>query len=62
MKKFNFIPSKIPEVMIIEYKKLEDERGFFAETYNNKEFIEAGITEEFLQDNHSFSKKNIKFR
>ncbi len=32
-----------------------DKRGFFGETYNQQDFSEAGIGEEFVQDNHSKS-------
>lgn len=35
----------------------EDDRGFFAENYNKRRFIDLGIDEEFLQDNHSFSRE-----
>ena len=38
---------------------LKDERGFFLETYRENIFKEHGITEDFLQDNLSFSKKNV---
>lgn len=38
---------------------LRDERGFFLETYRENIFKEHGVTENFLQDNLSFSKKNV---
>ena len=50
-----FIPTLIPEVMIIEPRVIADERGFFLESYQKKRFIEAGIPAEFVQDNHSKS-------
>ncbi len=59
MNKFTFTPLEIPEVILVETKKFNDERGFFSETYNKKEFTEAGITEDFIQDNYSFSKKGV---
>jgi len=59
MKKFNFIPLAIPEVILIETKKFEDMRGFFAETYNKEEFTLGGINENFIQDNYSFSHKGV---
>jgi len=37
----------------------EDERGFFAEVYRKDQFIEFGIKEEFVQDNHSRSAKGV---
>lgn len=46
---------EIPEVKIIKPKKHGDHRGFFSETYSKRAFEEAGITIDFVQDNHSFS-------
>lgn len=37
----------------------EDERGFFFESYNEKVFKENGIADIFVQDNQSFSLKNV---
>lgn len=45
----------IPDVKIISPKRHGDARGFFSETYNKKAFAEAGITLDFVQDNHSMS-------
>jgi len=45
----------IPDVKIVTPKRIVDSRGFFSETYNRQRFIEAGIGEEFVQDNHSLS-------
>ena len=36
-------------------RRFEDNRGFFSETFNAKRFAEAGITNVFVQDNHSLS-------
>jgi len=36
-----------------------DDRGYFMETYNKREFYEAGIDMEFVQDNQSSSKKGV---
>src|SRR5690606_30987226 len=38
-------------------KRFADERGFFSETYSAKEFAEAGLSYNFVQDNHSLSRK-----
>lgn len=51
----NIIPSSIPDVLIIEPKVFPDERGFFLESYQKRNFWEAGIRVEFVQDNHSKS-------
>lgn len=54
------IPTEIPDVLIIEPKVFGDERGFFFESYNERAFLEqAGISESFVQDNHSRSAKNV---
>lgn len=45
----------IPDVKIITPRKFGDHRGFFSEVYNCNSFAEAGITLEFVQDNHSLS-------
>lgn len=56
----NVIPTAIPEVLIIEPKVFGDARGFFYESFNKKTLAEkAGITAEFVQDNHSRSSKNV---
>jgi len=46
-------------VLLIEPKVLGDERGFFMETYHLEEFRKAGITDTFVQDNHSRSAKGV---
>lgn len=48
----------IPEVKLIEPTVFEDERGFFLEAFHLDKFKEAGITYEFVQDNHSRSVKH----
>lgn len=54
-----FIPTKIPDVILIEPKIFGDERGFFLETFRENKFIEAGISEKFVQENHSSSQKGV---
>ncbi|HEY8094530.1 MAG TPA: dTDP-4-dehydrorhamnose 3,5-epimerase [Methylobacter sp.] len=54
------IPTTIPEVLIIEPKVFGDERGFFFESYNRRQFTElTGRDVDFVQDNHSRSVKNV---
>lgn len=53
-----FMPSAIPDVIVIEPKVFEDGRGFFMETYSRDAFAEHGIREEFVQLNHSLSVRN----
>jgi len=56
---FTFTRQSIPDLVVIEGKKFADERGFFTETYKQSEFVEFGITEKFVQDNYSVSKKGV---
>nr|WP_319536025.1 dTDP-4-dehydrorhamnose 3,5-epimerase [uncultured Vibrio sp.] len=55
------IDTKIPDVKIIEPTVFGDERGFFMETWQQKKFEElvTGKPTQFVQDNHSKSKKGI---
>lgn len=54
------ISTDIPEVVIIEPRVFEDDRGFFCESYNQRAFAEkADIVTNFVQDNHSRSCKNV---
>ena len=55
------INTKIPDVKVIEPLVFGDERGFFMETWNQKEFAEKVSDKKivFVQDNHSKSKKGI---
>jgi dTDP-4-dehydrorhamnose 3,5-epimerase len=49
------IDTSLPGVYVLEPRVFSDARGFFAETYNARQFRELGITSEFVQDNHSQS-------
>lgn len=55
------IDTRIPDVKIIEPSVFGDERGFFMETWNQKKFekLVTGKRTQFVQDNHSKSKKGI---
>jgi dTDP-4-dehydrorhamnose 3,5-epimerase len=53
-------PTELPEVLILEPRVFQDPRGFFLESYNRKTLAEtAGITAEFVQDNHSRSSRGV---
>ena len=56
---FEFKRLEIPDVILITPKVFIDERGFFMETYQKGEFAKAGITGEFVQQNHSKSVKGV---
>ncbi|MEN6441329.1 MAG: dTDP-4-dehydrorhamnose 3,5-epimerase [Syntrophobacter sp.] len=49
----------IPGLAILEPRVFEDERGFFFESYNSKKLAELGIDTDFVQDNHSRSRKGV---
>jgi dTDP-4-dehydrorhamnose 3,5-epimerase len=53
-----FVPTSLPDVVLIKPRVHGDERGFFAETWHQKKFAEAGIRADFVQDNHSRSARN----
>lgn len=56
----NVTPTAIPDVLIIEPKVFGDERGFFSESFNRRQFAELiGRNADFVQDNHSRSAKNV---
>ncbi|MDK2917579.1 MAG: dTDP-4-dehydrorhamnose 3,5-epimerase [Candidatus Petromonas sp.] len=59
MSKFKFIETPIEDLYIIEPTVFGDHRGYFMETYNAKEFKEAGLDMKFVQDNQSKSKKGV---
>ena len=59
MNSFKKISTSLPGVFILEPRVFEDERGFFLESYNQQAMAAAGITELFVQDNHSCSSRNV---
>ncbi len=56
---FIFNKTDIEGVYIIEPKVFGDNRGYFMETYNKKDFDGAGLVYDFVQDNQSKSKKGV---
>ena len=59
MSKFKFIKTSISDLYIIEPKVFGDDRGYFMESYSKKDFVEAGLTMTFVQDNESKSRKGV---
>ena len=49
----------IPEVLVIEPKVFGDERGYFYESYNERELEKQGLRAHFVQDNQSRSARNV---
>lgn len=55
----NTIETSLAGVLLLEPRVFGDERGFFLESYNQRTFAEAGIHATFVQDNHSYSARNV---
>jgi dTDP-4-dehydrorhamnose 3,5-epimerase len=54
------LPTSIPEILLFEPKVFGDDRGYFYESFNQQRFTElSGVTEPFVQDNHSRSAKGV---
>lgn len=54
------ISTHIHDLLILEPKVFGDERGFFFESFNQRQFKElTGLDVDFVQDNHSRSAKNV---
>jgi dTDP-4-dehydrorhamnose 3,5-epimerase len=49
------VPSRLPDVLIVELDVHRDSRGFFVETYHAGHYRAAGIATTFVQDNHTSS-------
>jgi dTDP-4-dehydrorhamnose 3,5-epimerase len=50
------IPTRIPDVVLIEPRVFKDDRGFFLELFHEKKFAQAGIHGSLVQTNHSGSR------
>jgi dTDP-4-dehydrorhamnose 3,5-epimerase len=51
--------TSLPGVLILTPKVYRDARGGFCETWNRRVFAEAGLPDEWVQDNYSFSTRNV---
>ena len=47
------------DVVVLEAKAFEDQRGYFMETYREDQFRELRLPVSFVQDNHSYSRKGV---
>ena len=56
---FTFEKTKLEGVFIVTPKLYGDERGYFLETYKEKDFAEAGLVYSFIQDNQSSSRRGV---
>ncbi len=52
-------PLALPEVLLIEPRVFGDDRGFFYESWNRRAFASAGVDVDFVQDNHSRSRRGV---
>jgi dTDP-4-dehydrorhamnose 3,5-epimerase len=53
------IQTPLEGFLVIEPDIYKDDRGFFLETYQEERYHQAGITDNFVQDNHSRSVKGV---
>ena len=53
------IRTRLPDVLLLEPRVFGDARGFFFESWNEREFERAGLRARFVQDNHSRSEKGV---
>ena len=57
---FTIIKTALPEVLVLEPQVFADDRGFFYESFNQRDFEQAsGLQVQFVQDNHSRSIKGV---
>lgn len=59
MGKIKVTACEIEGLYVVEPQVHEDARGYFVETYNQRDFAEAGLDMVFVQDNQSMSVKNV---
>lgn len=59
MGKLTFNKTNIEGVYVIEPQVFGDSRGYFMETYSERDFIEQGLDIKFVQDNQSASHKGV---
>jgi len=59
MGQFKMEATHLGEIVILAPETFGDDRGFFMETYREDQFKALGLPTEFVQDNHSRSKKNV---
>ncbi|HEY4209237.1 MAG TPA: dTDP-4-dehydrorhamnose 3,5-epimerase [Puia sp.] len=55
----SFIPTDLQGVLIFQPDVHKDDRGYFFESYNEETFHDQGVTNRFVQDNQSFSKRGV---
>ena len=53
------IATQLVGVFLLKPRVFGDERGFFLESYNQRSFADSGLAATFVQDNHSYSTRNV---
>jgi dTDP-4-dehydrorhamnose 3,5-epimerase len=53
------VSTAIPDVVLVKPRVFGDERGFFFESWNRRTLAAAGLDAEFVQDNHSRSRRGV---
>ncbi len=57
MSRFDFIPTSLSGLKLVQRKVIEDQRGFLSRFYCADEFAEAGINKPIAQINHTLTRK-----
>ena len=57
-----FKPTRVPGVLVVELDRHEDERGFFARSFCEREFREHGLADRFVQANVSYNRRRNTLR
>jgi dTDP-4-dehydrorhamnose 3,5-epimerase len=58
----HFVELELPDLLLVELDLIQDERGFFARTWCQKEFTERGLSPHLVQCNLSFNHKKGTLR
>jgi len=59
MDAFKITSTSLPGLLVLQPRVFGDDRGFFLESYNERALAELGIQGQFVQDNHSCSRRNV---
>ena len=57
--KVHITRTPLHDLLVVNIDYFKDDRGFFMESWNKKEFADAGITADFVQDSHSASTRGV---
>lgn len=57
--KTNLVRTSIPDLLIVEIDYFQDERGFFIESWHQRDFAKAGLDLTFVQEGHSRSSYGV---